>query len=55
MPWFHVLKARHEQQNTTDYLKKEVFVEKSQIFLKYVKKAARKKINITIICQEHQS
>ena len=38
MPWFHVLKASHEQQNTPDYLKKEIFLEKFEMFLKYVKK-----------------
>ena len=55
MPWFHVLKASHEQQNTPDYLKKEIFLEKFEMFLKYVKKqnATRKKVDIVIICQEH--
>ena len=42
MPWLHGLKARHEQQNTADYLNKRVFLEKLDIFLEYVQKAAWK-------------
>ena len=43
-PWFHGLKARHEDKSFWLFEKKELFLLKFQIFLEYMKKLVEGKV-----------